>query len=166
VEELETTNEELQSTNEELETTNEELQSTNEELETMNDELRHRTIELNNMNAFLEAILTTIRVAVAVLDPRCNVQIWNGQARDLWGLAADEAVGQNWFGLDIGLPVGRLQGAVRECQAGRSEREEAVLDAIDRRGRALRCRVVCLPLRHTRDGEVAGAIVMMESLAG
>ena len=39
---------------------NEELQSTNEELETMNDELRHRTLELNEINAFLETILTTI----------------------------------------------------------------------------------------------------------
>ena len=46
-EELETTNEELQSTNEELETMNEELQSTNEELETINEELRDRTGELN-----------------------------------------------------------------------------------------------------------------------
>jgi two-component system CheB/CheR fusion protein len=46
IEELETTNEELQSTNEELETMNEELQSGNEELETMNDELRLRTTEL------------------------------------------------------------------------------------------------------------------------
>ncbi len=45
-EEMETTNEELQSTNEELETTNEELQSTNEELETMNEELQSTNEEL------------------------------------------------------------------------------------------------------------------------
>jgi PAS domain S-box-containing protein len=49
-EELETTNEELQSTNEELETTNEELQSTNEELETMNEELQSTNEELETMN--------------------------------------------------------------------------------------------------------------------
>lgn len=49
-EELETTNEELQSTNEELETTNEELQSTNEELETMNEELQSTNEELQTMN--------------------------------------------------------------------------------------------------------------------
>ena len=47
VEELETTNEELQSTNEELETMNEELQSTNDELQTINDALRDRTVELD-----------------------------------------------------------------------------------------------------------------------
>jgi two-component system, chemotaxis family, CheB/CheR fusion protein len=49
-EELETTNEELQSTVEELETTNEELQSTNEELETMNEELQSSNEELQTMN--------------------------------------------------------------------------------------------------------------------
>jgi two-component system CheB/CheR fusion protein len=49
-EELETTNEELQSTVEELETTNEELQSTNEELETMNEELQATNEELETMN--------------------------------------------------------------------------------------------------------------------
>jgi two-component system CheB/CheR fusion protein len=166
-EELETTNEELQSTNEELETMNEELQSTNEELETMNDELRRRTLELNDMNAFLESILSTVGIAVAVLDRRQNVQIWNGQARDLWGLASDEAADQNWFGLDIGLPVEQLRDAVRDTLAGRSDREEIVLEAVNRRGKAFRCRVVCLPMHQTAgaDGDVAGAILMMEALA-
>ncbi len=49
-EELETTNEELQSTVEELETTNEELQSTNEEMETMNEELQSTNEELQTTN--------------------------------------------------------------------------------------------------------------------
>jgi two-component system, chemotaxis family, CheB/CheR fusion protein len=49
-EELETTNEELQSTIEELETTNEELQSTNEELETINEELQSMNEELQSIN--------------------------------------------------------------------------------------------------------------------
>ena len=49
-EELETTNEELQSTNEELETTNEELQSTNEELETLNEEARSANEEMESVN--------------------------------------------------------------------------------------------------------------------
>jgi two-component system CheB/CheR fusion protein len=49
-EELETTNEELQSTVEELETTNEELQSSNEELETMNEELQSSNAEQEAIN--------------------------------------------------------------------------------------------------------------------
>ena len=94
IEELETTNEELQSTNEELETMNEELQSTNEELETMNDELRHRTLELNEMNAFLETAPHHDPVlAVAVLDQRQYVQTWNGTGSRAVGSSSAEQAG-------------------------------------------------------------------------
>jgi two-component system CheB/CheR fusion protein len=164
-EELETTNEELQSTNEELETMNEELHSANEELETMNDELRHRTTELNEMNAFLETILTTIGLAVAVLDKRQYVQIWNGQARELWGVSADEAAYQHLFALEIGLPVDQLKGPLRACLGGESAREEVVLDAVNRRGRAFQCHVVCLPLAADGDGTVSGVILLMDQVA-
>jgi two-component system, chemotaxis family, CheB/CheR fusion protein len=167
-EELETTNEELQSTNEELETINAELQSANEELETMNDELRHRTLELNETNAFLETVLTTIGLAVAVLDRRQYVQIWNGQAREMWGVSPDEAADQHLFALEIGLPVDQLKAPLRACLSGESQREELVLDAVNRRGKAFRCRVVCMPLSGSAganpsgDGTVSGVILLME----
>src|SRR5262249_61882443 len=92
-EELETTNEELQSTNEELETMNEELQSTNEELETMNDELNDRSLDLNEMNSFLNAILGSIQAGVVVVDRDLVVNAWNEGANDLWGLAGAEVLG-------------------------------------------------------------------------
>lgn len=141
---------------------NEELQSSNEELETMNEELRHRTLELNDLNTFLETILTTIGLAVAVLDRRQHVQIWNGQARELWGLAAPETEDQHLLSLDIGLPVDQLKQPLQGVLAGKSTREELVLEATNRRGRAFQCRVVCLPLGSPSNGEVSGAIVMME----
>jgi two-component system CheB/CheR fusion protein len=164
-EELETTNEELQSTNEELETMNEELQSANEELETMNDELRHRTLELNEMNAFLETILTTIGLAVAVLDRRQYVQIWNGQARELWGVSAEEAADQHLFALDLGLPLDQLKSPLRSVLAGTSPREEVMLDAVNRRGKPFQCRVLCMPLTTGADGTISGVIVLMEPVA-
>ena len=163
-EELETTNEELQSTNEELETMNEELQSSNEELETMNDELRHRTLELNDMNSFLETILTTIGLAVTVLDREQQVQIWNEQARKLWGLTVEEAENRHFLSLEFGLPVEELKPQLRKVLSGQSEREELVLDAVSRRGKPLRCRVSMLPLRQSSDGVIVGAIVMMEPI--
>ena len=112
-EELQTTNEELQSTNEELETMNEELQSTNEELETINDELRDRTSELNRVNGFLEAMLTSLAVGVAVVDREQRVQVWNQHAEDLWGLRRDEALDRPLLALDVGL-------AARATSRGRS----------------------------------------------
>jgi two-component system, chemotaxis family, CheB/CheR fusion protein len=165
VEELETTNEELQSTNEELETMNEELQSSNEELETMNEELRHRTREVNDVNTFLETILTTIGVAVAVLDRNQRVQIWNGKARELWGLTAEDVEDEHLMSLDIGLPVENLRQQLRNTLAGGSQREELVLEATNRRGKAFTCRVTLLPLGTTGDGNVSGVIMMMEDHA-
>jgi two-component system CheB/CheR fusion protein len=164
-EELQTTNEELQSTNEELETMNEELQSTNEELETINDELRDRTSDLNQVNDFLEAILTSLGIGVAVVDRQQRVQVWNHRAEDLWGLRQDEAVEHHLLSLDIGLPVERLAGPLRTVLSGSSDREQAVLEAVNRRGRTIRCATTILPLMSNTDGDGTaprGAIVLME----
>jgi two-component system CheB/CheR fusion protein len=161
VEELETTNEELESTNEELETMNEELQSTNEELQTMNDELRQRGDELNSSNAFLESVLASLQGGVAVVDREFRILAWNSQAENLWGLRETEVNGKHLLNLDFGLPVERLKPAIRNCLDGESEGQALVLDAINRRGKAIRCEVVCTPLRGPAD-EVRGAILIMQ----
>jgi two-component system CheB/CheR fusion protein len=159
-EELETTNEELQSTNEELETMNEELQSTNEELQMTNGELRDRTDQLNRINAFMESILTSLRMGMVVLDNRFSIQLWNSEAANLWGLQGEEVVGFFFFDLDIGLPVEQLREPVRACLSGVSDYEEVVLDAINRRGRVIHCRVVCTPLIVVNQQQ--GIILLME----
>jgi len=163
-EELQTTNEELQSTNEELQTMNEELQSTNEELETINDELRDRTIELNQVNEFLDAILTSLGTGVAVVDRQQRVQVWNHRAEDLWGLRRDEAVDRHLLSLDIGLPTEQLAGPLRSVLGGASDREQAVMQAVNRRGRAIDCKTTILPLvSPSGDGDaVRGAIILMQ----
>jgi two-component system CheB/CheR fusion protein len=162
-EELETTNEELQSTNEELETMNEELQSTNEELETINAELRERTTALHSANLFLHAILGSLRTAVVVVDRQLKVLIWNYRAEDLWGLRDDEVNGKALLNLDIGLPVRRLEGPIQGLLHGESKDEEVELDAVNRRGRALRCRVSCTPLGSDKDGGVPGVVLLMSN---
>jgi two-component system CheB/CheR fusion protein len=144
---------------------NEELQSTNEELETINDELRERTGELNQVNEFLEAILTSLGLGVAVLDTHQRVQVWNARAEDLWGLRSDEALDSHFLSLDIGLPSEQLAPALRAVLSGASERESAELQAVNRRGRPIICEATVLPLVEPggRDGRVVrGAIVMME----
>jgi two-component system CheB/CheR fusion protein len=161
IEEMETTNEELQSTNEELETMNEELQSTNEELQTLNDELRRRTGELDDVNAYMSSILTSLRVGVVVLDREARVRVWNHKAEDLWGLRRDEAEGQRLPALDIGLPVHQLVAGVHAVLDGGSAGEPVVLDCTNRRGRAIRCRVSCVPLMGA-GGDLRGAVLLME----
>jgi two-component system CheB/CheR fusion protein len=166
VEELETTNEELQSTNEELETMNEELQSTNEELQTINEEARDRTDRVGELNTFLEAILTSLRNAVAVVDRDLHVRKWSRRAEDLWGLRADEVLGKNFLNLDIGLPVEQLRAPMRSCLGGEREFLDLTLDTTTRRGRPARVRVTCTPMASSRADGPSGVILLMEELDG
>lgn len=145
----------------ELETTNEELQATNEELETINDELRQRTDELNEVNAFLESILSSLQVGVAVVDRELRVLVWNRASEDLWGLRAEEVDGRHLLSLDIGLPVARLAQPLRACLAGEQDYQELALAAVNRRGRAIQCKVTCSPLIGA-NREIRGVILLMK----
>ncbi len=163
VEELQTTNEELQSSNEELETMNEELQSTNEELETTNTELRRRTDELNESNSFQTSILSSLDAGVIVVDRNLNVIAWNDKAEDLWGMRADETQHRSIFNLDIGLPVDQLGGPIRACLSTGERQKPIVVDAVNRRGKTIRCRLTISPLGRSRT-EIRGVIAMTEEI--
>ena len=174
-EELETTNEELQSTIEELETTNEELRSTNEEFETMNDELQavndelalrnralqERSTELSETRRYFQSVIDGVGFGLVVLDLDLHVQTWSAGAQDLWGLRAEEAEGRSLLGLDIGLPLEELAGPIRAVIAERSETSVTV-EAHNRRGRRIRCRVDCFAMSSEADGSLSGVIMLME----
>jgi two-component system CheB/CheR fusion protein len=160
VEELETTNEELQSTNEELETMNEEMQSTNEELQTINDELSQRTSELNQLNAFLESIWSGLGGAVTVLDPELRVLVWNHGSEDLWGVRQEEVQGHYFLNLDIGLPLDQIRPALRRAIDRENGVQVTVVQATNRRGKTLTCRVTCNPLIGS-DKSIRGVIVVV-----
>jgi two-component system CheB/CheR fusion protein len=164
VEELETTNEELQSTNEELETMNEEVQSTNEELQTINDELRLRSEELGQLNSFMTSILASLHGGVVVINSDMQVRSWNLQSEDLWGLRADEVQGKHFLNLDIGLPVEQLKHAIRASLSGDQEHADTVVQATNRRGRSIRCKVTCTPITGA-DKTPDGVILVMEELS-
>jgi two-component system CheB/CheR fusion protein len=161
IEELETTNEELQSSNEELETMNEELQSTNEELETLNDELQRRTGSLNDANAYLSSVLTSLRSAVTVVDAEMRVQVWSPKMEELWGLRAAEVHAQPLLHLDLGLPVEQLKHPVRTVIEGRAAFRELEMEAVNRRGRSIRCTVTISPLL-TLANEIRGAVILVD----
>ena len=161
VEELETTNEELQSINEELETTSEEAQSINEELRATNEELHQRSEALNQVNAFMESILASMRGGVIVLDTDLMIQIWNSQSQELWGLRSEEVRGRQFLTLDIGLPTESLMQPVRACLSGATPHFEIMLDAHNRRGRLITCKVTITPMLGP-DSVVCGVILLME----
>jgi two-component system CheB/CheR fusion protein len=165
VEELETTNEELQSTNEELQTMNEELQSSNEELHTINVDLQEHGDVLLEKNAFLESLMRSLRMGVAIVNRDLEVTGWNTQAESLWGLRSDEALGHSLLALDIGLPIADIEDRIRKCLDGTMEHEIATLEGTNRRGKRIVCRVSCTPLL-SQDGRATGVILTMEEEPG
>jgi PAS domain S-box len=70
---MQSTNEELQSANEELETSKEEQQSTNEELETVNSELQNKVTELSRTNNDLNNLLASTQIATIFLDTKLRI---------------------------------------------------------------------------------------------
>jgi two-component system CheB/CheR fusion protein len=155
-----TAHEELQSTNEELETTNEELQSTNDELQAINNELRQRTAELDTARGFLHDVLTGLRAGVAIVDASMHVRGWNRGAENLWGLREEEALGEHFLNLDVGLPTDQLRPAIRTVLSGESTGEDVNVEAVNRRGRAVKVTVTCTPLLDRTEG-TTGVIVVM-----
>ncbi len=76
-EELLSGSEELQSLNEEMETSKEELQSTNEELMVVNQEMIGLNEQVSDAKDYAEAIVTTVREPLLVLDKNLRVKSAN-----------------------------------------------------------------------------------------
>jgi len=98
-EELQSSNEELQSLNEELETSGEELQSTNEELTSLNLELLDREDQLNAALDYAEAIVSTIKEPLLVLDKNLRVKSANDSFYKKFNVAKTETIGRHFYEL-------------------------------------------------------------------
>jgi two-component system, chemotaxis family, CheB/CheR fusion protein len=100
---------------------------------------------------------------VVVVDADFQVQSWNRGARELWGLTPDEAVGQHFLKLDVGLPVDQLLSPIRAALTnGDADGAQPLrVQAVNRRGRQIECVVTMTPLDGASDGR-QGVIVMMQ----
>ncbi|MGN6917309.1 hypothetical protein, partial [Neisseria sp. P0017.S004] len=67
-------NEELQSTNEELESSKEELQSLNEELSMVNSQLQEKVEELDKANCDMTNLIVSADIATLFLDEGFRIQ--------------------------------------------------------------------------------------------
>jgi two-component system, chemotaxis family, CheB/CheR fusion protein len=98
-EELLSGSEELRSLNEELEISKEELQSTVEELSVSNQELAFRIDQLSYSRSYSEAIITTIREPLVVLDHESKVKSANRAFYNAFLCEPRETEGKNFFEL-------------------------------------------------------------------
>jgi two-component system CheB/CheR fusion protein len=87
--------------------------------------------------------------------------VWNRRMEEMWGLRADEVHGQPLLHLDMGLPVEQLKPPVRAVLDARAEVQEVMLDAMNRRGRPVRCHVTVGPLWGV-SRELQGAVIVVE----
>jgi two-component system CheB/CheR fusion protein len=98
-EELLSGSEELQSLNEELETSKEELQSTNEETNIVNNELLDRNEQLSNARNYTEAIISTIRDPLIILDKDLKVKRATGGFYTKFKVTRKETEGRYFYDL-------------------------------------------------------------------
>ena len=100
---------------------------------------------------------------MVVLSTELHVRVWSRQAEELWGLRQEEAVGQHFLNLDIGLPTDRLRSLIRRTLADENGPQETTVRAVDRRGRSIDVRVLGSALRSTPT-DVRGIILTMERI--
>lgn len=99
-EEVVSSNEELQSINEELETSKEEVESSNEELITINQELQLRNEQLTETQDYAEAVFSTIREALVILDKNLRVKTANFVFYKTFHLREEHAEGRLLYDLN------------------------------------------------------------------
>ena len=144
---------------------NEELQSMNDELHISNSALRERQDEVDRLNTFMTSVLGSMKAGLVVVDSGLRILAWNAKSEDLWAIRADEAHGQHLFGLDIGLPLDGVRGALRRVLGGTDERVDVELEALNRRGRSMMVKVTLLALGATPE-VVSGAILLTAPVDG
>lgn len=145
-------NEELQSSNEELETSREELQSVNEELETVNAELHYKIEELSRANSDLKNLLASTRIATIFLSDDLRIRRFTPAAQNIFHLLDG----------DLGRPLTDITRTID--YEGLEDDVESVLDQLEPCERQVKDReghwfiVRILPYR-TVDNVVDGVVL-------
>jgi two-component system CheB/CheR fusion protein len=111
---MQSSNEELQSTNEELETSREELQSVNEELVTVNSELQQKIEELSRANNDMNNMLAGTGIGTLFVDQHLRIQRFTPAVTEILNLIPT----------DVGRPLAdispRLTGEADLIDSARS----------------------------------------------
>lgn len=153
-EEIESSNEELQSSNEELETAKEELQSTNEELQTLNEELGNRNGEMALVNNDLNNLLSSINLAIVMVDNALTVRRATPLAGKIFNLIPTD-IGRRLSDLKPNLRITDLDARIR-LVIDTLQTQECEVE--DKQGRMYSLRI--RPYR-TKDNKIDGAVITL-----
>lgn len=128
MEEVQSSNEELQSTNEELETAKEELQSNNEELTTLNDELKNRNQALARLNDNQTNLTRNVDPAVVMVDGNLKIRLFTPSAQKILNLVTSDA-GLPLSNVHLAISVPDLERTISEVIATLGAVNKEVSDA-------------------------------------
>jgi two-component system CheB/CheR fusion protein len=151
-------NEELQSTNEEMETAKEELQSTNEELTTVNDELRSRNMEVTQINSDLTNLLSSIDIAVIMIGGDLTIRRFTPKAKKFLGLISTD-IGRPLLNINPTMAIANLQAMVVQVMAEFRILETELTDRV-----GVRYQLKVLPYR-ALDNKIDGAVITIVDIA-
>jgi two-component system CheB/CheR fusion protein len=157
-EELQSTNEELQSTNEELETAKEELQSANEEMTTINDELQTRNTEMTQVTNDLTNLLASVYLPIVMVGPDARIRRFTPKAGETLNLIPS----------DVGRPIGDIKPAVQapdlDEMVARVMKTLAVEEAETQDKLGTWYRLQVRPYR-TADNRIDGAVIALADIS-
>lgn len=156
-EELQSTNEELQSTNEELETAKEELQSANEEMTTINDELQARNSEMTQVSNDLTNLLASVDIPIVMVGPDARIRRFTPKAGQTLNLIPSD-VGRSVGDIKPNVQVPDLTDVVAEVMASLSLME---VETQGKQGSWYRLQV--RPYR-TADHRIDGAVIALTDI--
>src|SRR5262249_21293425 len=147
-------NEELQSTNEELETAKEELQSSNEELTTLNEELQNRNLELSQVNNDLINLLSGITFPVVMLSPDLRIRRFTPQAEKVLNLIPSD-IGRPITDIRLNIDVAGLDDLIRDTI------DTVTVKQIETRDQSERWHTLWIRPYRTSDNKIDGAILTL-----
>jgi chemotaxis methyl-accepting protein methylase len=157
-EELTSSNDELQSVNEELETSREELQAAHDELASQNALLGERVADLDRLSDELGGLLSSMGLAVVLVDRDLRVQRFTPEAGRLLGLRSTDT-GRFLAALDLGIDVPDLEQLVSAAAGAAATSHER--EVRDRTGRWYSMRI--RPYRRG-EGQAEGAVMVLVEL--
>ena len=115
-------------------------------------------LELRRFSGLHREVMDHFPSAIILLNSQLVVEEWNLAATELWGLREDDVVGEPFFALEFGLPLGTLQEAVRASRSAGAATEQPG-GSRDRSVRACRLRVRVMPISG-HEPETSAMLVM------
>jgi two-component system CheB/CheR fusion protein len=109
-------------------------------------------------------VLSGLRMGLIVLNSEFVVTSWNKTCEETWGLRESEVVGRELFSLDIGLNLTAVRETITQVMSDGISPKPITIDAINRRGKPIRCQLRVNALRDVLE-QITGSMIIVDGTA-